>query len=66
MRKIVLLLSFVVLSLCSFAAGESLNQQAEDEYKAGKYLEAADTYKKILADGQESFALYYNLSHIEL
>ena len=56
MRKIVLLLSFVVLSLCSFAAGESLNQQAEDEYKAGKYLEAADTYKKILADGQESFA----------
>ena len=63
MRKIVLLLSFVVLSLCSFAAGESLNQQAEDEYKAGKYLEAADTYKKILADGQESFALYYNLGN---
>lgn len=45
------------------AAGEDLTQQAEQEYRQGKYLEAADTYKKILAGGQESAQLYYNLGN---
>ena len=33
------------------------------EYRQGKYLEAADTYKKMLTEGQESAQLYYNLGN---
>lgn len=58
-----LLLPLVLGTLLGWAAEEGLEQQAENDYKAGKYLEAADAYRKILADGQESFGLYYNLGN---
>ena len=50
-------------ALSTLAAAEDLTQQAEKEYRQGKYLEAADTYKKMLTEGQESAQLYYNLGN---
>lgn len=63
MKKIILIGSLLLLAWGVMAAGENLTQQAETEYREGKYLEAADTYKKILAEGLESFELYYNLGN---
>ncbi len=36
-------------------------QQAQAAYEGGRYAEAADAYRRILASGWSSLALYYNL-----
>lgn len=64
MKKIVFLIGVVLLSLRGFALEvEPLEQQAEQLYAAGKYAEAAEVYRKILAEGWESANLYYNLGN---
>lgn len=63
MKRMLLLLPLLLLTEWGWAAEINLEQQAENDYKAGKYLEAADAYRKILADGKESFGLYYNLGN---
>ncbi len=64
MKKILLLLPFLLLGLWGFSVGgENLGKQAEQLYSEGKYADAADLYNKILAEGQESAELYYNLGN---
>lgn len=64
MKKIVLLLSVLLISLWGFAIDDSQReQQAEQFYAEGKYADAADIYNKLLAEGMESAALYYNLGN---
>lgn len=63
MKKIWWIWLFMMGALSTLAAAEDLTQQAEKEYRQGKYLEAADTYKKMLTKGQESAQLYYNLGN---
>lgn len=63
MKKIVLILSVIAWSCVVFAAEATQQQEAEQLYAAGNYAGAADIYKKILADGQESSELYYNLGN---
>lgn len=44
-------------------ADPGMSEQAEQMYREGKYQEAAELYQKILAEGQESSKLYYNLGN---
>lgn len=63
MRKIIGLISVILLSIGARGEGESVERQAEEAYQAGKYAEAAALYRGILAGGQESASLYYNLGN---
>lgn len=63
MKKILLILSVIAWSCGVFAAEASLQEEAEQLYAAGNYAGAADIYRKILADDQESAELYYNLGN---
>jgi tetratricopeptide (TPR) repeat protein len=62
-------LLFLVLLALSPATGLRAQEAsvrfsgANDEYRAGKYREAAGMYEQILANGYESAALYYNLGN---
>lgn len=47
----------------TMAVGTELSRRAETLYQEGKYREAAETYDTILASGQESYQLYYNLGN---
>lgn len=61
-KKILLILPVLLMSWYTWA-DTGLEKQAEQFYAEGKYSDAAELYKKILADGQESAALYYNLGN---
>lgn len=63
MKRLVILLPVFFFTLWVKAADESLTQQAENFYREGKYSEAAECYRKILAEKEESAALYYNLGN---
>jgi tetratricopeptide (TPR) repeat protein len=54
------------LLLCAFAASQEAERNfaaANELYRAGKYAEAAETYERVVANGYESAALYYNLGN---
>lgn len=64
MKKILLILPILLISLWGFAITASqAGQQAEQLYAEGKYADAVDIYNKIIADGLESPELYYNLGN---
>lgn len=63
MKKLLIILPFLLWTLLGTAQDTDLPQQAETFYREGNYKEAADTYNKILASGQESAKLYYNLGN---
>ncbi|MDZ7292439.1 MAG: SH3 domain-containing protein [candidate division KSB1 bacterium] len=54
-------LLFVVSANADEAA--SLFHQANQQYEAGNYKQAAETYEKILAAGKANWQLYYNLGN---
>lgn len=62
MKKIFLILPFLLMMLGAVADPE-MSSEAEQLYRDGKYPEAAELYQKILAEGQESSKLYYNLGN---
>lgn len=62
MKKIFLILPFLLMMLWAVADPE-MSSEAEQLYRDGKYQEAAELYQKILAEGQESSKLYYNLGN---
>lgn len=64
MKKIFSVLLVLFMSLwCLAEEGLQPQQQAEQFYAEGKYSDAAEIYKEILSEGQESAALYYNLGN---
>lgn len=62
MKTWVLIITVLLTGVSAFAQVEP-QEQAETFYREGKYQEAAAVYKNILAEGQESAALYYNLGN---
>ena len=64
MKKTLLILSVLLISLCALAATDPQSEkQAEEFYREGKYNEAAEIYRKLRASGMESAILYYNLGN---
>ena len=64
MKKILLILPVLLISLCALAATDPQSEkQAEEFYREGKYNEAAEIYRKLRAGGMESAILYYNLGN---
>ena len=64
MKKILLILPVLLISLCALAAIDPQSEkQAEEFYREGKYNEAAEIYRKLRAGGMESAILYYNLGN---
>lgn len=61
-KKLILFLSLFTMLLCS-AQNEKLFDQATTAYNAGEYEKAIGFYADILADGEHSAALYYNLGN---
>jgi tetratricopeptide (TPR) repeat protein len=64
MKRIFLFLLFI-FPLIQVAAADSkdLSGIANEDYKAGKYAKAAETYEKIIGSGYESVETYYNLGN---
>jgi tetratricopeptide (TPR) repeat protein len=56
---------FLLLFAFSAYADEAASRfhQANQQYEAGHYAEAAETYEKILALGKENWQVYYNLGN---
>ena len=64
MKKILLILPVLLISLCALAAIDPQSEkQAEEFYREGKYNEAAEIYRILRAGGMESAILYYNLGN---
>lgn len=63
MKRFLIVLPALLFALGTFGAEEDLTRQAENYYREGRYREAAEDYKKILAEGLESASLYYNLGN---
>ena len=64
MKKILLILPVLLISLCALAATDPQSEkQAEEFYREGKYNEAAEIYRKLRAGGMDSAILYYNLGN---
>lgn len=64
MKKILSILPLLLITLWGWAAeGLPMEQQAEQFYREGNYDQAAEIYRKILAEGKESADLYYNLGN---
>ena len=60
MKKILLILPVLLISLCALAATDPQSEkQAEEFYREGKYNEAAEIYRKFRASGMESAILNY-------
>jgi len=58
------LTGFVLLfSMASFAQNGPLFEQGKELYKAEKYIEAVNSWMKILENKQHSASLYYNLGN---
>uniref|UniRef100_UPI0026EB24CC tetratricopeptide repeat protein n=1 Tax=Mesonia mobilis TaxID=369791 RepID=UPI0026EB24CC len=59
-----LLIVFLLLSTSLFAQdNEALFEQASQDYANGNYNNAIEKYEKILANGETSANLYYNLAN---
>ena len=55
MKKTLLILPVLLISLCALAATDPQSEkQAEEFYREGKYNEAAEIYRKLRASGMES------------
>lgn len=63
MRHLLLFLSLIWTSFTLSAQSQELFQLANEAYQKGDYEEAIAIYDSILAQGQESVALYYNLGN---
>ena len=64
MNKIVLILFTFLLSLGSLsAAPDSLYFRANENYQSGEFEAAIKLYMKVIENGYESSALYYNLGN---
>ncbi len=58
------LVGFVLfLSIASFAQSGPLFEQGKELYKAEKYIDAVNSWMKVLENDQHSAALYYNLGN---
>jgi len=66
-NRIYLKRAFVVfvlfLSMASFAQNGPLFEQGKELYKAEKYIEAVNSWMKILENNQHSASVYYNLGN---
>ena len=51
------------LSMASFAQNGPLFEQGKELYKAEKYIEAVNSWMKVLENEQHSASLYYNLGN---
>ncbi len=63
MKKFLLILSFAAAALSLNAQADDLMKEGNDFYQQEKYSEAIEAYNKILNQGFESSALYYNLGN---
>ncbi|WP_378180543.1 SH3 domain-containing protein [Aquimarina sp. SS2-1] len=54
---------FFLMSMASLAQNDQVFDQANELYNQEEYQKAIDAYKSILAQGQESAELYYNLGN---
>ena len=64
MKKIVLILSVIILPFINFAQeNRILIDSAKVYYTKGDYQKAVDTYNKVLNNGVESAELYYNIGN---
>jgi tetratricopeptide (TPR) repeat protein len=57
------ILFFLVLGAFGFGQSNTLFEQGNDLYNAGKYQEAINSYEAILEQGEHSAELYYNLAN---
>lgn len=62
MRKVVLFIA-IFSFFWTFAQNEALFKSANDAYNEGDYVKAADRYLEILAKGEHSAELYFNLGN---
>ncbi len=62
MKHLLYMLTFLVTTL-SFAQGDPLFEQGKERYKEGKYLDAINSWMKILDKGTHSSGLYFNLGN---
>ena len=60
---VVVLFSFLTAGTASANQLEELMQKGGDQYRNGEYDIAIETYEKIMNDGYEGIALYYNLAN---
>jgi len=58
-----ILMVFLFLSIASFAQNGPLFEQGKELYKAEKYIDAVNSWMKILENHQHSASLYYNLGN---
>lgn len=63
MKTIILFFSVLCMGLVLQAAEVPAEQQAETDYREGRYGDAAAIYQKVLSEGLESAKLYYNLGN---
>ena len=64
MKKIVLILSVIILPFINFAQENNLLiDSAKVYYTKGEYQKAVDSYNKVLNSGFESAELYYNIGN---
>ncbi len=62
MKKLIFLLA-IVFSLTGNAQSSQLFESANEAYAAGQFEKAAENYEQILANGETSAALHYNLAN---
>ena len=62
MKKFVYILTFLIGSL-GFSQNEQLFEQANDLYNKGDFEDAISKYEAIIASGEHSAALYFNLAN---
>jgi len=62
-KPILILVSILLISVSTFAQNGALFEQGKTLFKAEKYVEAINSWMKILDNKQHSAALYYNLGN---
>ena len=65
LKQIILIVLFSILAAGNAFANQldELMQKGGDYYRNGEYDQAIETYEKIMSDGYEGTALYYNLAN---
>ena len=61
--KHLLYILILLVSMSTFGQNQGLFDQGKERYKAEKYQEAIDAWLKIVASGEHSAALYFNLGN---
>ena len=62
MKTVIQIIFFLLISLSTFAQSSQLDQ-ANQQYIAGEYEQAIETYQSILNSNMESAEVYYNLGN---